>query len=207
MSKFWYLSTVLIGVAVVSGCLPTAAPQQPATEQEEVSIEESSAINQDTTSSASTSPSASVTAPAATSTVAGMGMVSYTNRAVGYTIMRPERWYWRHDILSDSDVFMADRKPLPEDSNSPVMILVRVSLNERARDLVTAGLTQSTATVAGVNGFKWVGTQEVFGEDKYIVAYEVVTDKRTYQLVYQGASANQPEQQVFEALVQSLSLQ
>jgi hypothetical protein len=139
-----------------------------------------------------------------------VSMVSYTNRAIGYTIQRPERWFWQHDILTNSDRFATDRKALQLTAGDTLAqgVSIYVWLQDAAPALDAAGFTQTSEMVSGVDASKMVGTRRLPGSDveQFITVYQFDFEKRIYRLQFVSTTKDNPDSAIFEAMVKSFTL-
>jgi hypothetical protein len=146
----------------------------------------------------------------------GVAFVEYTNKTTGYTIDRPDKWYWQHLIQREigetmpevDDLFVTDPNPLPPLGTSYLgRIVIEVSRRSMA-DLERNAfdLTSSAATVGGISATKYEGvrTNEMV-ENQKVIAYFFQKDGKTYRIVYTKIASTPEEEAVFERVVESLS--
>jgi len=146
--------------------------------------------------------------------VGGINFTSYTNRSMGYTIVRPERWYWRHYIKSQigsnqaqvEDYFITSPKPLPGlDASVLGQIVIEATvqdLNELSTRLST--FTKNDVEVGGVKGTRYEGTKkDSQGRDLKVVEYQIKGDKESFRFIYTQGQDDQDNLAVFEKIVQS----
>lgn len=144
----------------------------------------------------------------------GLSFVTYTNRAVGYTILRPDNWYWRHYIADEIgginpsvvDYFITDSKPLPSLGSEYLgQIVIEVS----ERDLgdyseAVAGLKKSPSLVGNLPAERYEGEKtNQSGEKMKVVEYQFRYNQRTFRLVYMGDPSSDNEKAIFDQVVSS----
>lgn len=151
--------------------------------------------------------------------VGGVGeivFIDYTNKSLGYKIVRPDKWYWQHYIQREIgeampgvlDLFITDPNLLPGFGTQylgRIMIEVsKKSLDDLARNV--SDLTSSAATVGGISATKYAGvrTNEMV-ENQKVIAYHFEKDGRTYRIVYTKINSTSEEEAVFLRVVNSLS--
>lgn len=164
-------------------------------------------------------PSPTITpSPAATPTAetTPTTYVEYENKAVGYTIQRPDKWYWQHSIRSQigenaplvDDYFIADRNPLPALGSEYLgRIVIEVSRQTVAdvADRVT-GLTKTTATVGGIAATRYEGIRNnETATNQTWIAYQFMKDSRLYRLIYTQTNSTPADVAVFEEVVESFT--
>lgn len=145
---------------------------------------------------------------AASPVVADRPLVAYENRAKGYTLQRPDRWYWEHLIKSQlpegdvTDLFRTDPKPLPGiPSETYGMIAIEVSAKNVAD--VPAYLKNSPSpltSIAGISATRHEGT--VFDGIR-VIEYRFVQKGETYRFSYAGAASDPAGAAIFERVVES----
>ncbi len=148
--------------------------------------------------------------------VSGVKLVEYVNKSVGYTIVRPDKWYWQHFIERElgeampgvSDLFVTDPNPLPGFGTGYLGRIV-IEVSDRSMDELernVSDLTSSAATVGGISATKYAGvrTNEMV-ENQKVIAYHFQKDGKTYRIVYIKINSTSEEEAVFERVVDSLS--
>lgn len=158
---------------------------------------------------ASPSPEASPTASGTPTTAATL--VAYENRAKGYTLERPDRWYWEHRIKSQlpkgdvTDLFRTDPKPLP---GIPSETYGRIAIEVSSKNVedVPAYLKRSptleSSVIAGITATRYEGT--VF-DGVRVIEYRFARQGETYRFIYSGA--NDPTGvKIFDRVVESFKL-
>lgn len=144
----------------------------------------------------------------------GLSFVTYTNRAVGYTILRPNNWYWRHYIASEInhlnpsvvDYFITDDKPLSGLGSGYLgQIVIEVSTRELSDYAAEVSNFSSRETiVAGVPAVRYEGEKlNQNGELMRVVEYHFRYNDRTFRIIYNNSTKNNNEQTVFEQVVSS----
>ncbi len=149
-------------------------------------------------------------------TAGGVNFTSYTNKSVGYTIDRPEKWYWQHSTQKEigeampgvEDLFVTDPNPLTrlgsEYLGRIVIEVSRKSLDELAVNI--SDLVSSEVTVGGAAAKKFEGTRDnEMVQNQKVIAYHFEKDGRTFRIVYTKIKSTSEEEAVFEHLVSSLS--
>jgi hypothetical protein len=184
----------LAALALLGGkCTPPAPP---------------STGDQAATESQSSHEQSTVQAPPA---VSGVEFVAYQNKAMNYSLERPDRWYWRHYLGSQikeaapgvEDYFITDPAPLPA-LNKEHLGNVVVEVSKRAlTDYATAvsGLAERSVTVAGESATRYEGERD----GSKIIEYHFTHAGYTYRLRYEAATSAGHEA-VFEHVVASLGL-
>ncbi len=157
-----------------------------------------------------------VNAPYGEEEAGGVALVAYTNKSMGYDIMRPDRWYWQHYVRSEIseampgviDLFVTDPNPLPS-LGSQYLGRIVIEVSTRSLDELEGNysdLTRSSATVAGISATKYAGvrTNEVVQNQKYI-NYIFVRDGKTYRISYSMKNSTAEDEEVFQSVVDSFS--
>ncbi len=146
---------------------------------------------------------------AASPVVADRPLVAYENRAKGYTLERPDRWYWEHRIKSQlpegdvSDLFRTDPKPLPGiPSETYGMIAIEVS-TKNVED-IPAYLKRSpsleSSVIAGISATRYEGA---ISDGIRVIEYRFVRQGETYRFIYAGAASDPVGVKIFERVVES----
>src|SRR3989338_1336720 len=164
-------------------------------------------------------PSPSVTpSPSATPTTVATptSYVEYENKAVGYRIQRPDKWYWQHYIRSQigensplvDDYFMADRNTLPALGSEYLgRIVIEVS-RRTAADVAdsVASLTKTDATVGGITAARYEGIRnDETAPNQTTVVYQFVKNGSLYRLIYAMENSTPADVAVFEDVVKSFA--
>lgn len=165
-------------------------------------------------SSPAASPAPTPSPSAAVSTVT---FVDYENRAVGYTIRRPDKWYWQHFIRSQigdssplvDDYFMADRNPLPQLGSEYLgMIVIEVS-RRNAADIAPSleGFTKTEVTVGGQPATRYAGVRDnqVVANQTWI-EYQFSRGGRLFRFIYANINTNATDEVAFEEVVKSFTI-
>lgn len=144
----------------------------------------------------------------------GVKFVAYENRVQGYTILRPDNWYWRHYIKNEItgsnegvvDYFIIDSKPLPG-LGSEYLGQIVIEVSERPlADYADAvgGLTKSVATVGGESASRYAGKrQNAGGDGQAVVEYQFSTAGKTFRLILVTPAASASAEDIFEQVVAS----
>jgi|ETN02SMinimDraft_2_1059926.scaffolds.fasta_scaffold35925_2 hypothetical protein len=137
--------------------------------------------------------------------------VSYTNKSMGYTVSRPDKWYWQHFHKSEigenspvDDYLVMDRSPLIGLGTEYLgRIVVEVSKRSLSDfyDSVSAG-TKTSATISGVSTTRYEGERN----DSSYIEYQFVTNGKTYRIIYTNNNTTNEEEQIFEFFAKSFSL-
>jgi len=138
-------------------------------------------------------------------------LVEYENRAMNYTIMRPDKWFWQHSIKSQIiggdekmlDVFATDPfvTPLPSaPENSRISIAVYSAQPDNFDELVS-NLESSQVSIAEQSATRYEG---IMGENQKVIIYAFTKGNYVFHLAYRKASSTPEEEGVFENLVSSL---
>lgn len=163
------------------------------------------------------SPTASPSpTPSPTAAVTPVVFVDYENRAVGYRILRPDKWYWQHLIRSEigdasplvDDYFMADRNPLPQLGSEYLgMIVIEVSRRNSA-DIAPnlEGFTKTEATVGGQTATHYAGVRDnqVVANQTWI-EYQSTRNGRLFRFIYANSNTNPADEAAFEEVVKSFT--
>jgi hypothetical protein len=201
---------LMAGVLVLGGAGCAEEPTTPAGENQNVNQN----INEEPSSSGQeTIAQGEGEEPSETG---GVKFASYANKSVGYTIDRPEGWYWRHYIQKEigethpgiEDYFITDPNPLPrletEYLGRMVIEVSKKSLDEIAANV--SDLTSSDTTVGGVEAKKFEGTRDnEMVKNQKVIAYHFQKDGRTFRIVYTKLNSTSEEEAVFEHLASSLT--
>lgn len=141
--------------------------------------------------------------------VSGVVFVKYENKAMGYVIDRPDKWYWRHYLKSQiqeqvpdvDDYFISDPAPLgglgSEYLGRIVIEASRLDLSEYADEV--AGFASREATVAGEPATRYAGERD----GSAVIEYQFSHGDYTYRLRYQ-APVGVDQAAVFERVASSL---
>ncbi len=146
--------------------------------------------------------------------VDGLTFVSYTNRSVGYTVDRPNRWYWRHYIKSQigtshpkvDDYFMTSAKPLP---GLEAEVLGQIVIEVRGEEVneVTTGLDKFSkvqSQIGGLEGVRYEGTRKnAAGGEIKVIEYQMRRDDQSFRFIYTQSPGETDNSQVFERVVKS----
>ena len=168
--------------------------------------------------SAKTSPTASPRVTPTPSAVVPLTIqfVDYENRAVGYRIQRPDKWYWQHLIRSEigeqnpvvDDYFITDRNPLPQLGSEYLgMIVIEVSRRDPA-DIAPSleGFEKTTARVGDESATRFEGVRDnqLITNQKWI-EYHFTRDNRLFRFMYAQSDATPADIAVFEEVVKSFT--
>ncbi|MBT4209891.1 MAG: hypothetical protein HOE19_03190 [Candidatus Komeilibacteria bacterium] len=138
--------------------------------------------------------------------------VLYENKAMGYTVMRPDGWYWQHFMKSDietagsneliDDYLIIDKDGLmglmSEYLGQIVIEKSRISLEDLAKD--KDDYITKEITVAGQAATRF----EIQTDDKKMIEYHLVKGDVTYRLLY-VSNDNEASEAIFEKVVKSFS--
>lgn len=144
--------------------------------------------------------------------VSALLFVPYTNRAVQYSILRPQGWYWAHYIKSQigeahpdiEDYFITDPNIPPTVSGEKLgQVVVAVSSVEVPEPKLS-DLQQEPATVAGIPAVRYSGERNegVYQGARWI-EYQFVKDGRTFQIIYINTDSSPSQERIFERVVSS----
>lgn len=137
--------------------------------------------------------------------------ITYTNKTVGYTISRPDQWYWQHLTRAEigeknplvHDYFIADRNPLlPLGSEYLGEIVIEVSKGDIAdfADSVS-GFSKEDREIGGKSAVRYEGMR---GEQK-IIEYHFTKGSFTFRIIYARVDSTEEEEKIFETIVTSLT--
>ncbi len=155
-----------------------------------------------------------VSGPGEGEDLVGLSFVTYTNRAVGYTILRPNNWYWRHYIANEIgsinpsvvDYFITDSKPLPSLGSEYLgQIVIEVSERELADYAeAVAGLEKSVGMVGSITAQRYEGEKTNQSENKVkVVEYQFSYNKKTFRIIYTAEPSSDNEKDIFDQVVSS----
>ncbi len=148
--------------------------------------------------------------------VGGAIFVEYKNKTMGYTIDRPDKWYWQHLIQREigeampevDDLFVTDPNPLPplgtEYLGRIVIEVSRRSMADLERNF--SDLTSSAATVGGISATKYEGVRSnEMVENQKVIVYLFQKDGKTYRIIYTMKDSTTEDEAVFQRVAESLS--
>ena len=191
---FPLLALSLAALALLGGrCTP---PTPPESVQDQQTESEAPALNE--------------TSEVLPAQVAGVAFVPYENKAMGYRLERPDKWYWRHYLANEltgktegvRDYFIADPAPLlPLGSEYLGRIVVEVPNGDMAKYAsAVEGFTESDATVGGESAKRFEGVRD----GNRMIEYQFTHGGSGFRVRYQ-APENAGQESVFERLVASFS--
>lgn len=146
----------------------------------------------------------------------GLTFVPYVNRSVGYTIDRPNRWYWRHYIKSQigagyphvEDYFMTSSKPLPGLS-ADILGQIVIEVSGQELNELSSGLdifTKSEAQVGGLPAIRYEGVKkDSAGQETKVIEYQIRRDNQSFRFIYWQILELADSSQVFEKMVKSFT--
>lgn len=148
--------------------------------------------------------------------VGGVVFVEYKNKTMGYTIDRPDKWYWQHLIQREigeampevDDLFITDPNPLPplgtEYLGRIVIEVSRRSMADLERNY--SDLTSSAATVGEIYATKYEGVRSnEMVENQKAIVYLFQKEDKTYRIVYTKFNSTTEDEAVFRRVVESFS--
>lgn len=133
----------------------------------------------------------------------------YENKAVAYTISRPENWYWRHYTKPEikaaggnediDDYFIMGKEKLPELGDEYVGPIVIEKSGQSLDELKNQmqGYSSHEAEVAGKQAMKFEGKKG----DNDVVAYVLEMDNMTLRFIYEAKS--ELHKKAFDIMVES----
>lgn len=136
----------------------------------------------------------------------------YENKAIGYTIQIPDKWYWQHFMKNEltsagvndqiDDYLIVDKNPLvgfgSEYLGQIVVEKSTMNLDNLAKD--KTDYDKKTVTIAGQSAVRF----ESKGDNDKIIEYHFEKDKQSFRLIYTAGAMPQNEN-IFEAMVKSFS--
>ncbi|MFZ5391328.1 MAG: hypothetical protein ACOZAJ_03585 [Patescibacteria group bacterium] len=146
----------------------------------------------------------------------GLTFVSYSNRSVGYSIERPNRWYWRHYIKSQigsshpkvEDYFMTSPKALPG-LQADVLGQIVIEVSRQELNELTTGLEKFSKTesqVGGLMAIKYEGSKkDSTGQEIKVIEYQISRDKQSFRFIYSQIEGETDNSQIFERMVKSFA--
>lgn len=142
----------------------------------------------------------------------------YENKAIGYMIKIPNKWYWRHyhkaeigDTNPNVDDYLFISKTHSIESFAtelPAEITIEVS--DRAlsdfNDGVS-GLSRSVTNVGGVDAVRYQGViNDLMLEKMKKIEYQFTHNDRTFRIIYMNATGDSDLESVFTSIVESFHL-
>lgn len=142
--------------------------------------------------------------------------VEYKNKSMGYTIDRPDKWYWQHLIQREigeampevDDLFITDPNPLPPLGTE---YLGRIVIEVSRRSMVDlernySDLISSAATVGGISVTKYEGVRSnEMVENQKVIVYLFQKDGKNYRIAYTMKDSTTGDEAVFQRVVESFS--
>lgn len=140
---------------------------------------------------------------------------SYTNKAIGYTIVRPDKWYWQHFNTAELeaegvegvlDYFIADRRPLigfgSEYLGEIVIEVTKRDLSDFADHV--KDFSKKNTKVGGIDAVRYEGvvTNEIVTKQKWI-EYQFIYNNLTFRIIYAKINSTEEEEAIFGQVVQS----
>jgi hypothetical protein len=126
------------------------------------------------------------------SMIQNVEFVQYTNKAVGYTIMRPEKWYWEHTLgsqidksLGVEDILRMRNLPLHETDLLGTFGQITIGVVSKAQTRSELDFDSSETVVSGVKAIKYTGDHPEFTDVKRI-EYHFEHNGRAFQITYVG---------------------
>lgn len=144
----------------------------------------------------------------------------YENKAMGYTILIPEKWYWQHFMKNEIDSEkIDDYLAVDKDGITPLgserIAKILVEKSSMGLDDLTEGMdgySKTQKTVAGVSAARY---EKQFGEDNEmypnskIVQYHLEKNGQTYRLIFNSEGTVKEDiaeyETIFEEMVKSFS--
>ena len=137
--------------------------------------------------------------------------ITYTNRAIGYSIDVPENWHWRHFIKSDIDLalnvddyLVLDPGPIVDVKDAQhAQILVEIS-KRALTDFADSvkDLTPLPATIAGTLANRYEGLTV----DNKVITSIVSVNGSTYRILYAKAVSTAADEAVLQHVLDSIKL-
>lgn len=145
------------------------------------------------------------------------GLVAYTNKAVGYSVRRPDKWYWRHYTrgeIGDSDpgvddYFIADPNPLVGLGGEYLGRIVIAVYGRPLSDFADAvrGFSASPVKVDGIEAVRYAGLQNnLVVSNQKVIEYQFAYNDRSLRIVYTMRNSSEEDEVVFEKVVSSFQL-
>jgi len=138
-----------------------------------------------------------------------VNFVAYENKAVGYTIQRPNNWYWDHLIKNQisasdpnvDDYFRADRNPLPGLGTEYLGRIVIAVMQTKIADIRQglSDLSSSSTEVDGIAAMKYDGVR---GEQTWI-EYNFEKGERTFRIFFSMNGASKTDTAAFQKVAES----
>lgn len=136
--------------------------------------------------------------------IEGQTFSSYTNKAIGYTIDRPDNWYWQHlfapefeNELEVIDILAINRSPLPDEI--AYMYTTSIVIDVVKKTPPTPDGNKTSLMIAEKQTKRYEANTSI----TYLIE---VGNGNTIRLIYTTSEANEKEKAIFENIVASLSL-
>ena len=138
------------------------------------------------------------------SDIEGQTFTEYDNKAVGYTIDRPDNWYWQHfhkAALNEThpdvtDILALDRKPLPEIADIyDAKIVLEVANRNLESEISGLSVVQDSSS-----GTRYEGKRN--GKD--VIEYHTTLGNSVARFIYSAEQKNDTEVAVFDHMIESL---
>lgn len=151
---------------------------------------------------------------------------SYTNKAMGYSINIPDKWYWQHFMKSDITAVGGDNQaidylavdkdgitPLGSEHIGKIMIIASsLSPEDIAKNMESQDYSKTETTIDGLSTTKY---EKHFGADNQmypnseVIKYVLEKNGQTYILSFNSETTDQKNipayESVFDTMVKSFS--
>ena len=157
-------------------------------------------------------------APSALQTTVPVTMAAYTNKAAGYTVQKPEKWYWRHYVRSElgskapleDDLVVMHPQPLGEidpDYLGQMSIAVsRRAISSQASPMAAPVSTASTVGGVEATRYEWVDLEK--GGDMKVIEYRLMSPKKQALYIrYNKINTTPEDEKIFEDMVKSFTFE
>lgn len=213
MNKKFVIPLVL-GALVFTGCqhLSKKDAAKDTKEEKQEASEEKKGIEDGT----SATPEAPATTDQSTSVSSSVSFVMYENKVVGYSLQRPEKWYWQHFLRKDlnlaapqaDDVLIVDPQPLQtltSDWYGQMAVEVgRRDLTQHASDWLK-DFAVSDAMVGGAKATRYEGLSLEKGGDMKVIEYHLMKGQQSVRLIYNKIGSMAADEEIFQHLVQTFA--
>lgn len=142
------------------------------------------------------------------------GLVAYTNNAVGYSIRRPDKWYWRHYTRGEignmdaavDDYLIADPNPLSGLGSEYLGRIVIAVYNRPLTDFVDAvrGFSSTKVKIGDIEATRYAGLRnDTVVSNQKVIEYQFSYHGRSFRIRYARQNSSASDEALFEKVVSS----
>lgn len=146
----------------------------------------------------------------------GVMFADYQNKAAGYSLQRPDKWYWQHYLKADLDLYVSQADDLLVVDPQPLQKLSSDWFGQMAVEVGRRDLAQhvndwlkdfsvSDTTVGGTKATRYEGISLEKGGDMKVIEYHLMKGTQSVRLIYNKIGSTAADEQIFERLVQSFT--